>query len=405
MKFGFTDFLLKKFNLNNPDHTDPEIRSRCGYLEGWVAIIVNLIIFMIKIAIGIISGSISVIADAVHTASDVVTSFVVIWGFEQSKKPADKEHPFGHGRMENIATLIIAVLLCVVGAEILKNSCIRFLMPSAVNANIFFVVVLMATGFVKEWMARFSFNLAGKINSSTLYADAWHHRSDAVSTALVIMAVIGSMFKLFKLDGIFGGIVAVYIIYTGVKLIDTASFDLLGKATDEDLLNEIKELAESVDGVEGVHDILVHDYGTVKAISLHVEVDKTLDSVRAHQIATTVETKIAKNINSSPIAHIDLKNKKTKKVSASLRVLKMIVQKFPQIINFHGVQISSNESGDFLNLHIVLSKLMNVEQSHELAHKLQGSLQTRFKGYKINIHVEPCNSKCQLCVQSCKQTT
>lgn len=404
MKFSLTKFLIDKYAFSDQDLADEFVRSRYGYLEGWVSLIVNLVLFIIKLALGVFSGSISIIADAVHTVSDVVTSAIVIIGAAISKKPADAEHPFGHGRMENIATLIIAVLVCVIGFELLHVAIIRFSEPTIVKGNMFIIGLLTVSVLAKEWLARFSFYLSKKINSSMLYADAWHHRSDAISTLLVIVAIFGSIFRLFKLDAVFGGVVAAYIIYTGIRLIQESSFYLLGKAVDKQLHDRIKTIAQSVDGVEGVHDIIAHDYGNLKAISLHVEVSSRLDSITAHQIATTVETNIAKNIKSSPIVHIDLKKKRSKRVSATHRTFKKIIPLYPQIINFHAIDIASNESGDFLNLHIVVSKVMNIEQSHELEHKLRYSLKKHFRGYKISVHIEPCDSKCQPCAQPCKQT-
>ncbi|MBU4306079.1 MAG: cation-efflux pump [Candidatus Omnitrophica bacterium] len=402
MDINITEFLLKKTGLDNADPHNPAARLRFGYLEGWVSVFMNIVIFLVKMLLGIISGSISIIADAVHTSSDVATSAIVIWGFKISHKPADKEHPFGHGRMENIATLIIAVLLCVVGMEILQVSVRKFFNPSQVKVSWMIIIVLFATLVAKEWMARFSFQLAKKIDSSTLYADAWHHRSDAVSTLLVIAALIGSMFKLFMLDAIFGALVSGYIVYTGAKLVKDSSFYLLGNAADEQLKKKIKQIAQEVDGVEGVHDIVAHDYGTIKAISLHVEVAHLLDSIKAHEIATTVETRIAKQIRSSPIVHIDLKRTKRRKKGSSFKVVEKVFARYPEIINSHGVEILSNESGDFLSVHIIIPKVMTVEQSHSFEHKVQKSLKKHFNDYKIGIHIEPCNSQCAKCSQACK---
>lgn len=403
MKFDLEKFLIKKAKLKNADINDTEVRARFGCLEGWISLSVNLLLFIVKMILGGMTASISIIADAVHTVSDVATSAVVIWGFKVAKKPADAEHPFGHGRMENIAALIIAVLLCVIGIEILQTSLMRIAQPREVKGNLLVIIVLMVSIVIKEWLARFSFSLAKKIKSSTLFADAWHHRSDAISTVLVIGAMIGSMYGIFQLDALFGAFVALYIIYTGVKLIKEATVDLLGRAADKKMQDDIKHIARSVEGVEGVHDVVVHDYGNFKAISLHVEVEAMLDSLSAHKIATSVEVQIARAIKSSPIVHIDLKKGHRKKSSRNSKLLENVVRRIPQIINFHGVEILSNESGDFLTLHIVLSKSMTIENSHALVHNLQGLLSEHFENYKINIHVEPCDSRCKICAQPCKQ--
>ncbi len=397
------DILLKKFHLETVSAQDISARAKVGYLEGWVSVVVNLVLFAAKFYAGIMISSISIIADAVHTLSDVATSAVVIWGFKISQKPADEEHPFGHGRMEDIATLIIAVMLCLVGLELVHKSLIRFFNPVVVMGNIPVVIMLMFCALAKEWMARFSFNLGKKINSSTLYADAWHHRSDAVSTVLVIAAVVGSMFQIFRLDAVFGAAVAIYIIYTGAVLVRESSTHLLGRAVDKDLRDMIERIALSVEGVDGVHDIIAHDYGTTKAISLHIEIARNLDSLTAHQIAASVETRIAKKIKSSPIVHVDLKKGKRKKASTNFRIIREIVRRYSGIINFHGVEILSNESGDFLTLDIVVSKWMKIEDSHRLEHALAGALKANFENYKVNIHVEPCDGRCRNCSQDCKQ--
>ncbi|MBU1044675.1 MAG: cation-efflux pump [Candidatus Omnitrophica bacterium] len=402
MIFNLTEFIIKKANLSGQDSQDPAVRARFGYLEGWISLGINFFIFLLKLGMGMISGSISIIADAVHTISDVATSAVVIWGFKIAQKPADKDHPFGHGRMEDIATLIIAVVLTLVGLELLHGAVLRIFKPIAVAGKPLFIIFLGITVVIKEWLARFSFYLGQKIKSKALAADAWHHRSDAISTILVIIAVIGSMFKVFWLDAFFGAIVALYIMFMGIQLVRESTFHLLGKAADKELIALIKKIALSVVGVEGVHDIIAHDYGQLKAISLHVEVDITLDSVRAHQIATSVETLIAKNIKSSPIVHIDLKRMIQEKKSDAAKMLDQVFKKYPEVINFHSFELLSNESGDFMSLHVVISKSMSVDQAHHLEHQLAESLNSNFKNRTINIHIEPCDSKCALCSLDCK---
>ena len=300
-----TEYLLKKLKLDTADVKDPQVRARYGYLEGWVSLLANAVLFTAKIIAGIFTGSISIMADAVHTASDIATSVVVIWGFAIAKKPADEEHPFGHGRMENIATLIIAVLVCVVGAGILKEAFERIAIAPQVKSNFLILIALGLAVIVKEWLARFSFSLGNKIESTALKADAIHHRSDAISTVFVIGAAICSMFKIFVFDAVFGLLVAIYVIYTGIMLIKESSTYLLGKAVSKELKIKIQDLAKSVEGVQGVHDIIAHDYGTHKAISLHVEVSRNLSVILAHDIASKVESIIAENIFSSPIVHID----------------------------------------------------------------------------------------------------
>ena len=165
-------------------------RTKIGVFQGWISVLVNGILFILKMAIGLMVGAVSVIADAIHTLSDVISSTVVIWGFKQAKKPADVEHPYGHGRAEYIATLIIAILLCVAGIEFIKVAIDRILHPEVVEAKWWMVVVLTATIILKEITAQYAEYLSSLIASGTLHADAWHHRSDAISSLLVVGAMV-----------------------------------------------------------------------------------------------------------------------------------------------------------------------------------------------------------------------
>ena len=176
-------------------------RTKIGVFQGWVSVFVNTILFILKITIGLMVGAVSVIADAVHTLSDVISSMVVIWGFKESEKPADVEHPYGHGRAEYIATLIIAILLCVAGIEIIEIAIDRIQNPVLVNAKWWMVIVLTGTIVLKEITARYAEFLSSMIASGTLHADAWHHRTDAISSLLVVAAMIAGIFGYPSVDG------------------------------------------------------------------------------------------------------------------------------------------------------------------------------------------------------------
>ena len=168
--------------------------------------------------IGILVGAVSVIADAVHTLSDVISSAVVIWGFKQAEKPADVEHPYGHGRAEYIATLIVAVLLCVAGIEFIEASIERIRNPQLVSSAWWMIIDLLATVILKEFTAQYAEFLSSKIASGTLHADAWHHRTDALSSLLVVGALIAGKYGYSAVDGWAGLGVALFLIYTGIEI-------------------------------------------------------------------------------------------------------------------------------------------------------------------------------------------
>jgi len=288
-------------------------RKRIGYLEAWVSIIGNVLLFLLKLLIGVAINSLSLIADAFHSLSDVLTSIVVLVGFKFGEKPADKEHPFGHGRIEIIATLIIAFLLIVVTYDIGKSAILRIISPQKVKFSSIAIIFMIASAGFKEWMASFSIFLGKKINASSLIADAWHHRSDAIASLLVGLGLIFMRFNLYLIDGILALGVAILIGWIAVRLIIISSSTLIGEAPDSELISKISQISLSVPGVINMHDIYVHDYNTNKIISLHVEVNDNLLADVAHEIATTVEEKIKEKTHAYNVtAHIDPKERKRK---------------------------------------------------------------------------------------------
>ena len=295
---------------------DQKMRAKYGFLEAWVSIIGNTGLFAIKAAIGFSINSISLIADAFHTLSDVLTSVVVLIGFMITRIPADEHHPYGHGRVEPIATLIIAILLAVVGYEFGKESIARFFHPEKVQGTLLAIIVMFASAAGKEWMARFSFSLGKKINSQALYADGWHHRSDAIASALIPIALLGAIFKIYWLDTVFGLGVSVLILYTAFAIAYPTIDKLMGHIPDKEYLDKIEKSAKSVSGVKGVHDIAVHNYGDHNAISLHIEVDGNMNIARAHEIATKVEDTIVLNTNGTVTVHVEIKETTSNKLTS-----------------------------------------------------------------------------------------
>ena len=286
-------------------------RKRIGYLEAWVSIIGNVLLFLLKLLIGVAINSLSLIADAFHSLSDVLTSIVVLVGFKFGEKPADKEHPFGHGRIEIIATLIIAFLLIVVTYDLGKSAILRIISPQKVKFSSIAIIFMIASAGFKEWMASFSIFLGKKINASSLIADAWHHRSDAIASLLVGLGLIFMRFNLYLIDGILALGVAILIGWIAVRLIIISSSTLIGEAPDSELISKISQISLSVPGVINIHNIYVHDYNTNKIISLHVEVNDNLLADVAHEIATTVEEKIKEKTHAYNVtAHIDPKERK-----------------------------------------------------------------------------------------------
>lgn len=312
------DYLILKFVKDpvlNKKVTDPSLRRKYAYLEAWISIIGNLALAVIKIVFGLMLNSISLLADAAHTASDVITSIVVLLGFKFSSSPADKKHPHGHGRAEFIATLLISAMLVVVGIEFGISSYNRLLENTAVNGSYIVALVMVAGAVFKEWMSRFSIELGSRTNASALIADAWHHRTDGIASIFVAIAIVASQFGYYIVDAILGLAVSVLIIYTGVTIALDSVSKILGEMPDEDEIKDIESSALSVAGVSSVHKINVHNYGSFKEISLHIQVGDELSLIKAHEISEQVERVIERKINSKTTVHVeplaDLENHKT----------------------------------------------------------------------------------------------
>jgi cation diffusion facilitator family transporter len=303
------EWLIRAFVARPKEIGSPRVRGSYGVLEGSVSIAVNLVVFAVKLVPGILIGSISLIADAFHSLGDVASSIVVIWGFKVAAKPSDKEHPFGHGRVESIATLVIGVMLFVVAWEFAQNSVVRLMHPKPVTASYGLLALLAVTLVLKEWLSRFALILARTIGSSTLAGDAWHHRSDVFATAVVMVSLIAARFGLDWVDGVGGLAVAGFIAALAYKLTKDAVNPLLGEAPSPQLLQEIRETALAIPDVDETHDVIVHFYGGLLVTSLHIEISSELDLTRAHEVAEAVETALNERFKGWSVVHVDPVNR------------------------------------------------------------------------------------------------
>lgn len=301
---SLTESLVRKFAKEDEDGQYD--RTSIARLEGWTSIWGNTALSMIKAILGLSLGSISILADALHSASDIITSVVVLIGFKLAQRPPDEKHPYGHGRAETAAAFIIAILLMLAGLGFGKASFDRLINPVPVRGSLLVSFIIILSALFKEWIARFSIYLGKMINSNALIADAWHHRSDALSSILVAIAIVASTYGYFWLDALFGLLVSAFIIYTGLELANSSISVLMGEAPSSDLIERIKAEAMGIEGIEDIHKINVYDYGEGKKfVSFHIEVDSLIDIKRAHDIATEVQRSIAERLGLEPIIHIE----------------------------------------------------------------------------------------------------
>ena len=364
-------------------------RTRIGVLQGWVSITVNVVLFVLKLVIGIMAGAVSVIADAVHTLSDVISSAIVIWGFKQAQKPADKEHPYGHGRAEYIATLIIAILLCVAGIEFIEAAFKRIRNPQLIEVKWWMVIVLTATIVLKEVTARYAKFLSSKVASGTLHADAWHHRTDAISSLLVVVAMIAGIYGYPAFDGWVGLVVSLFLIYIGFDIASDAVDDLIGKPPATEEIETIRNIVMRVDGVLGVHDITVHSYGQDKFISLHIEIDADRSTAEAHDISEEVEDHLKNVLGVEPTVHLDPVSPGNPLVKEVQEFLNHNWSNEDNIKDIHSIRIVETKNHHVILFGINVKVGISQKQIVECCQSLENDLKNRFTGFEINIKVSP----------------
>ena len=284
------DFLLKRFIKDYKNTGDTAVRSAYGKLAGAVGILANLLLFTAKLVVGLLSGSVSITADAVNNLSDASSSVVTLIGFRMASRPADQEHPYGHARIEYFSGLIVAAIILLIGVELAKTSVQKIFHPQAVAFSGALVAVLVLSVLIKLWMAWFYTRLGKKIGSTTLIASGADSRNDVISTAAVLLSCIVGEATGIAVDGYMGLLVALFILWSGVSIARETLDPLLGAAPDEGLVDAITEDLLAHPAVMNIHDLMIHDYGPGRQFaSVHAEMDCCLDVLEAHEILDELE--------------------------------------------------------------------------------------------------------------------
>jgi len=301
-----TDFLVKRFVKNYNDTENPSVRESYGTLAGITGIVCNVLLFALKFAVGMISGSISVLSDAFNNLSDSASCVVTLIGCRLAAKPADKDHPFGHGRAEYLTTLVIAVIIILVGFELLRSSAEKTASPDEVKFSIWALVSLFISIGVKLWMSFFNTRLGKKINSPVMMATAEDSRSDVAATSAAVIGLTASLFTALPVDGVMGIVVSAFIIREGFGIVKDTVDDLMGKPADTELTRKIEEIVTAPEKVIGVHDLMVHDYGPGKKLaSCHAEVRSDENFVAAHEVIDGIERDIFRKLGIMMTIHMD----------------------------------------------------------------------------------------------------
>lgn len=304
-----TALLIKLFIKNSDDTLNPTVRQAYGTLGGVTGIICNLILCIVKILVGLLTGGISVLADGLNNLSDMGSSVITMIGFKLAGKPADSDHPYGHGRMEYMSAFIVAVLIILVGAELFKESVSAIISGSpAPIYGTSAIIILVCSVAVKLWMFLFNRSLSTRIGSDALKATAQDCVNDSIASGVILLSVIIShIFNLpFNLDAYMGIAVSLFILYSGYKSAKETLDSILGTPPDEALINGIRDCIFSFDCFLGLHDLIVHNYGPGRQFaSVHVEVPRDIDIVLCHEYIDTCEKLAAERLGIELVIHMD----------------------------------------------------------------------------------------------------
>ncbi len=304
-----TELLARLFIRNSENTKDNTVRKAYGTLGGVVGIICNLILCTIKITAGLISGSISIMADGFNNLSDMGSSLVTIIGFKLAGKPADRDHPFGHGRIEYISAFIVAVFILIVGVDLFESSATALINGDKTPTySIISIVILAISVLVKFWMFLFNRKLGNKISSDVLIATAKDSLNDALATTAILISVAVSIFvKLpFNLDALMGVLVSLFILWAGITSAKDTLNEILGKPPEKDLIENLENTILSFKEFIGIHDLIVHDYGPGRQFaSVHVEVPQDTDIVKCHEQVDLCEKLVGEQLDLSLVIHMD----------------------------------------------------------------------------------------------------
>jgi cation diffusion facilitator family transporter len=280
-------------------------RKKASYLEGTISIIVNIALFLLKYWAGVVSGSIALTADAWHTLSDSISSLVVIFGAKLASKKPDKAHPFGHGRWELISSIIIAIILVLIAIGFITDSISQLRIRESANFGTLAIVVTVVSIVVKELMAQFAFYLGRKSGSSTVKADGWHHRTDALSSLVILVGILVKDY-FWWIDGVLGIVVSLMLMYAAYEILMEAVNKILGEEPGEELLREILSLMSSLYDYDlQPHHFHLHNYISSKELTFHIKIENSLSVEKGHAIATAIEDLIDEKLSIKSTIHLE----------------------------------------------------------------------------------------------------
>lgn len=363
-----TKLLIRLFIKNSEDINNSSVRLKYGTLGGAVGIVCNLILCAIKITIGLVTASISIVADGFNNLSDMGSSVITMIGFKMAGKPADSDHPFGHGRMEYISAFIVSMLILLVGAELLKSSAKALISgESAPTYSVWAIIILAVSVLVKLWMCLFNRKLGKKIDSEALFATAQDSLNDMVATTVILISVgVSMLISLpFNLDAVMGILVAIFILYSGLASAKDTLDEILGTPPEQKLIKDIENTVLSFEEFKGIHDLIVHNYGPGRQFaSVHVEVPQDSDIVKCHEQIDLCEKLVDEKFNISLVIHMDPIDVNNEAVASARESIAQAVGEIDKSMSIHDFRMTpTSEKRTNLIFDVVVPS--SVKMSHK----------------------------------------
>ncbi len=335
-----TDLLVKLFIKNSENVKDAEVREKYGLLGSIVGIVVNIILSAAKYAIGVISKSVSITADAINNLADAASCIVTLVSFKMAARKPDKEHPFGHGRIEYIAALAVGFLVELMGYELIKSSVEKIRNPESVEFSVPAVAVLAVSILGKVWLYLFNKKLGNRIQSPAMLAVAKDSLSDTTATLVAAVALVCSLFTQLPVDGFMGLIVSGFILMSGFGILKEAISILLGNPPEKETVDELVEYVLSFDEIIGIHDLVIHSYGASSTFAtLHAEIPSDENMLKAHDTIDNIEQEVKKRFGIELVIHMDPIEINNEKVSALKERMREIVSGIDKELTIHDFRV------------------------------------------------------------------
>lgn len=384
-----TNLLIKKFVRDYEKTRDRNVRQAYGYLGGFVGVFSNILLFAIKLIVGLLINSIAVMADAFNNLTDAASSIITLIGFKMTNKPADREHPFGHGRIEYISALIVSFLVILVGFEFLKSSVERLMNPEPVSFDLITILLLSFSIVVKVWQSFFNKKIGRTIGSKAMEATAMDSLSDVITTSVVLLSLILSIWITLPIDGYVGIAVSLFIMYSGINLTRETLNPLLGEAPEEGFVNDIIARTLSYEGVIGVHDVIVHNYGPNRCVvSLHAELPASMDIMSAHDLIDKAEQEISDDLSIHLVMHMDPINVDDKVVQKVQQQIMSILMEFEMELSIHDFRIVGNDNHCNVIFDMVIPHEVAEKDEKKVAKEIVEAIKKKYPEYNPLITID-----------------